>query len=435
MKTEDLYNLFKVHSSVSTDSRDIKTGSLFFALKGPRFNGNVYARQALDAGASYAIIDEEAAAVDERCILVPDVLNSLQNLAWHHRKQFSIPVLGITGSNGKTTTKELLLSVLSLQFNTLATQGNLNNHIGVPLTLLRINTATEIAIIEMGANHQKEIELLCSIAQPTHGIITNVGKAHLEGFGSLEGVRKGKKELYDSLSINNGRALVSADNPLLVEMAAGLNDIIWYGSAPSCDIRGELTGSSPRLSFSWGKKDSEKVHTINSALSGEYNFENLLAAVCAGDLFGLSPEKIREGIERYVPANNRSQEVEQGSNLLILDAYNANPGSMSAAIRHLASRSFKNKAAILGDMFELGAYAEDEHASIIHLLEELEIPMACLIGPEFYRHRKSSPSLHFFENLDEASDWLGSHRLHESLILLKGSRSMQLEKLLPFLNP
>ncbi|QEC52066.1 UDP-N-acetylmuramoyl-tripeptide--D-alanyl-D-alanine ligase [Anseongella ginsenosidimutans] len=434
MKTEDLYSLFRLHPAVSTDSRAISPDSLFFALKGPHFNGNAYARQALEAGAAYAIVDEEAYAGNERCILVQDVLNSLQNLAWHHRNQFTIPVLGITGSNGKTTTKELLYSVLSQQFNTLATKGNLNNHIGVPLTLLRINAETGMAIIEMGANHQKEIELLCSIARPTHGLITNVGKAHLEGFGSLEGVMKGKKELYDSLSINNGHAFVCADNPRLVEMSNGLTDITWYGTSPSCDIRGELTGSQPHLRFSWQKKGNEEMHTVNSALSGDYNFENLLAAVCVGDHFGLSAEQLKRGIEGYIPANNRSQEVEQGSNLVILDAYNANPGSMAAAIRHLASHPSKNKVAVLGDMFELGAYAEEEHASIIRLLEELAIPQACLIGPEFFRQRKTAPALHFFENQEEASAWLGSQRLSDSLILLKGSRGMQLEKLLPFLH-
>ncbi|MFS8616460.1 MAG: UDP-N-acetylmuramoyl-tripeptide--D-alanyl-D-alanine ligase, partial [Solitalea sp.] len=328
----------------------------------------------------------------------------------------------------------------------------------VPLTVLQITDDTEVAIVEMGANHQKEIELLCSIAQPTHGLITNIGKAHLEGFGSLEGVMKAKKELYDSLSMNQGRAFVCADNPLLVEMAAQLKQITWYGSAqgcarggdqgdgaqkadhggaqaPSCDVCGALIATGAHgLQFSWRKKGNGEEHVVHSALSGEYNFENLLAAVCIGNHFGLSPDQIRQGIENYVPSNNRSQELQQGSNLLLLDAYNANPGSMAAALRNLAARTSANKVAILGDMFELGEYSPDEHAAVVELLEELHIPKAILVGPEFYRHRKSNAGLHFFKTLEEAGSWLKEHPLQESLILLKGSRGMQLEKLLPFLD-
>lgn len=439
MKTEDLYSLFRSHPAVSTDSRNIPQDGLFFALKGPRFNGNAYALQALEAGAAYAIVDEEAHASDERCVLVPDVLNSLQNLAWYHRSQLTIPVIGITGSNGKTTTKELLHAVLSRRFKTLATRGNLNNHIGVPLTVLQITDETELAIVEMGANHQKEIELLCSIALPTHGLITNVGKAHLEGFGSLEGVMKGKKELYDSLSMNQGHAFVCADNPRLIEMAADLDRITWYGRATAagsaCDICGTLLkGGTQGLQFTWREKGAEIAHRVHSALSGDYNFENLLAAVCIGHYFGLPADQIRLGIEGYVPANNRSQELQQGSNRLLLDAYNANPGSMAAAIRHLAADASPNKVAILGDMFELGRFAEEEHAAMVQLLEELAIPLACLVGQEFYRHRKTSPGLHFFKNLEEVTAWLREHPIQDARVLLKGSRGMQLEQLLPLLN-
>lgn len=435
MKTEDLYSLFRLHPAISTDSRNISPDSLFFALKGPRFNGNQYASQALEAGAAYAVVDEADAASDSRCILVKNVLDSLQNLAWHHRNQFNIPVVGITGSNGKTTTKELLQAVLSQQLRTLATKGNLNNHIGVPLTLLRMDEDTQIAIIEMGANHVKEIALLCSIAQPTHGLITNIGKAHLEGFGSIEGVMTGKKELYDSLAMNNGRAFVAADNQRLVKMAADLQQITWYGRGTSCDIQGLLKEATGGLVFTWQKKGHDARHQIRSALSGAYNFDNLLAAVCAGDHFGLSPRQIQRGIEGYVPDNNRSQELRQGSNRLLLDAYNANPGSMSAALRHLAAQADANSMAILGDMFELGDYAEAEHAAIIALLEELGIPRACLIGPAFFRHRrKPGTGLHFFENMETATDWLRKNPVRDSLILLKGSRGMQLEKLLPLLN-
>lgn len=430
MNTEDLHSLFRLHPAVSTDSRSITRGCLFFALKGEHFNGNAYALQALEAGAAYAIVDDPSCIENDRCILVRDVLCTLQNLAWHHRNQFDIPVLGITGSNGKTTTKELILSVLSQKFRTLATRGNLNNHIGVPLTLLGINGETEIAIIEMGANHQKEIELLCSIARPTHGLITNVGKAHLEGFGSLEGVMKGKKELYDSLSINNGLAFVNAENSMLAEMAKELGNIVWYGTGSADDICGKLIDSSPKLRFSWWKKGSDTVNTVEAGLAGEYNFENLLAAVCAGDHFGLDPARIAAGIASYTPSNNRSQEMNIGSNRVILDAYNANPGSMAAALRNLASRPGENKVAILGDMFELGKYSEEEHTGIISLLEQLDIQHGYLIGPEFCRHRKDSASLRFFESPEEADAWFRSHPFRETLILLKGSRAMQLEKLL-----
>lgn len=436
MVTEDLHSLFSLHPVISTDSRNISPDSLFFALKGPRFNGNRYAKQALEAGAAYAIVDEEAYASDTRCILVPDVLNALQNLAWYHRNQFEIPVVGITGSNGKTTTKELLHSVLSQQFRTLATKGNLNNHIGVPLTVLRINRDTELAIIEMGANHLKEIAMLCSIARPSHGLITNIGKAHLEGFGSIEGVMQAKKELYDSLAINNGHAFVLADSERLRSMAADLRQITWYGKESSSDIRGWLQGPSASggLALAWQKKGAPEKHELHSALNGVYNFDNLLAAVCVGDHFGLSPARIRAGIENYTPGNNRSQELRQGSNHLLLDAYNANPGSMSAALRHLAAQPGPKKLAILGDMLELGAYSQTEHAAILKLLEELAIPNACLIGPEFFRHRKAEAGRRFFENRDQAAAWLKTNPVTDSLVLLKGSRGMELEKLLPFLD-
>lgn len=434
---KELYNLFRLYPSISTDTRNILPGSLFFALKGERFNGNVFAQEALEKGAAYAVVDEAPYAVNDRCILVGNVLESLQALARHHRNQLRIPVLGITGSNGKTTTKELVHAVLSGKFNVWATKGNLNNHIGVPLTLLGISSRHEIAIVEMGANHRNEIALLCSIALPTHGLITNIGKAHLEGFGGPEGVLKGKKELYDSLASRNGTAFVNADNSLLTGIAGELPHTIRYGTGKACDIRGELRSDFPHITFSWQKKGTAEAYEVNSGLSGAYNFENLLAAVCIGDHFGVLPGKIAEGIAAYVPRNNRSQELRRRDRLFILDAYNANPSSMAAALKNLEASpgDNKGKAAILGDMLELGGYAEEEHAAIVSLLGQMDLGHGYLIGPEFYKHRETayrgaSGSLVFFRDVPEAAAHFREQLPKENLILLKGSRGMRLEQLL-----
>jgi len=434
MAIEQLYDLFLQHPVISTDTRKIAPGSLFFALKGDKFDANTFAAQALEAGAAFAIIDNAAYRTSDKTVLVDDVLTTLQDLARYHRNQLPIPVIGLTGSNGKTTTKELMNAVLSQQFNTLATVGNLNNHIGVPLTVLSINSTHEIAVIEMGANHQKEIELLCSIAQPTHGLITNVGKAHLEGFGGIEGVKKGKGELYDYLKATGGTAFVHSNSNDLMQMQEEryLENVVYYGTRSFLDnIDAVLIQSSPYLALKWTVKGADTdEHHITTQLTGEYNLPNILAAICTGHYFKLSAQQINAGIEGYHPQNNRSQIVKTASNTLICDYYNANPSSMLVAIDNLNKMQAEHKVMILGDMFEMGAEAEFEHQAIVEAALLIPADEHIFVGSEFY-HQRADHRGTYYETAEEAITAIKATPIANATVLIKGSRGMALERLVP----
>jgi UDP-N-acetylmuramoyl-tripeptide--D-alanyl-D-alanine ligase len=427
---EKLYQYFLQNPIVCTDTRDIKQGALFFALKGDNFNANKFAEQALNLGCSIAVIDEVAYKKDERYFLVDDVLTALQQLANYHRKQLTIPIISITGSNGKTTSKELLNAVLSEKYNVLATKGNLNNHIGVPLTLLSITKEHEMAIVEMGANHQGEIAMLCTIAEPDFGMITNIGKAHLEGFGGVEGVIKAKSELYHYINKKGGKLFVNGDNALLQRLSEGMDKII-FGTSESFDFIGLFVDSNPfvKLKFK-AKNDSVNIadkDTIVTQLIGNYNFENILAAACIGNYFDVSETAIKKGLEGYVSSNNRSQVMKTASNVLLLDAYNANPSSMSAAIENFAAMNQANKMVILGDMLELGDDSNTEHDAIAKLLDEKGIKNAILVGPYFMKSAKLINAVSF-ANSDEALQYLLAHPVKDTTVLIKGSRGIKLEK-------
>lgn len=436
MTTEQLYQIFLQQPQISTDTRKIAPGSIFFALKGTNFNANTFAEKALEMGAAYTVIDEAAYRLNDRFILVDDALTALQDLARHHRQQLNIPVIGITGSNGKTTTKELINSVLSRQFKTYATKGNLNNHIGVPLTILSISVETEIAIIEMGANHQQEIAFLCSIAQPTHGLITNIGRAHLEGFGGVEGVRKGKGELFDFLEQSGGTVFVNQDDLVLEEMAfqRHFQKTVYYGKEETNLVSGEILENVPLLKIQWWKneKPSTRKNETQTQLTGSYNFDNILATISIGNEFGLSAEQINAGIESYQPENNRSQILQTKTNTLICDYYNANPSSMEAAIQNLAAITANKKVLILGDMFELGEHSSIEHKLIIKKANEIKAAERIFIGEAFYQHHASFTGT-FFETTDAAFIALKSSPIANATVLVKGSRSMKLERLLELL--
>lgn len=424
MKITELYARYKEHPSVQTDTRRLKAGDMFFALKGDRFNGNSFARQALEAGAACAVIDEAAYAIPGKTILVENVLESLQQLALYHRQQFDIPFLAITGSNGKTTTKELVHAVLSSTFTTCTTEGNLNNHIGVPLTLLKIKPGTEMAVIEMGANHRGEIASYCRYALPTHGCITNCGKAHLEGFGSLEGVRKGKGELFDHLRSHNGTAFIMKDYDYLVDMSRGISRIITYGSRHA-DIEGAILQSEPFLEVAVTK--AAVTGNIKTQLVGDYNLPNVLAAVAIGQHFGVPGSQIRVAIEKYEPSNSRSQLLVRGTNRIILDAYNANPSSMKAAIGNFARMHAGDKVLLLGGMAELGVDSLEEHRAITDLIGLYKWKAVVLVGGDFLNIHHPYISC---RNTEEAKQWLQQQHFENTHLLIKGSRSMQMEKVL-----
>jgi len=424
MTIPELYNLFKKHHSVQTDTRKLKQGDLFFALKGPNFNGNQFAVQALMEGASFVIVDEEVGSSDPRIIRFDDVLLTLQELAKYHREQFQIPIIAITGSNGKTTSKELIAAVLSSHFKTYTTVGNLNNHIGVPLTLLSIGKDAEMAVIEMGANHQKEIESYCRYTEPTHGLITNCGKAHLEGFGGIEGVRKGKGELYDFLSTHNGTAFVYADYDYLQNMSAKVPHIVKYGQSEGT-IQGKVLSNEPFLEVAITAGISPV--TIRTQLVGDYNLPNILSAVLIGKYFKVPEEKIIASIEAYTPSNSRSQLLKKGSNTFILDAYNANPTSMRAAIENFANIHSSHKILLLGGMMELGKDSIEEHTALIELIRKYQWGQVILVGGDF---GKIAHTYQFFNNATEAAEWFNSQRFENTYFLIKGSRSMQMEKIL-----
>ena len=424
MEIEKLYSLFKQHPHVTTDSRNCAKGSIFFAIKGEHFNGNFYAREAIEKGCAYAIVDEAEFADEKgRILLTGNVLKTLQKLANHHRRQFDIPVIGITGTNGKTTTKELIATVLKSRYNVLFTEGNLNNHLGVPLTLLQLRDKHEMAVIEMGANHPGEIAELCAISEPTHGLITNVGKAHLEGFGSFENVVKTKSELYDFLKSYAGTVFLDNENPFLRDKAQGLNTYK-YGTSNGMFVTGRIMGNDPFLTMEWDFK--ENSYRIPTQLIGNYNATNVLAAVCVGSFFKVPPETIAEAIATYKPVNNRSQFKQTAKNRLIIDAYNANPSSMRAAIENFASMSSTGKMAILGDMLELGNESKEEHRAVIELLKKSNINEALLCGSEFSALPENPYKT--FKNVDEMARFLSELPIEGKLILIKGSRGIRLEK-------
>lgn len=436
MVIEQLYQLYLQHPIISTDTRKIAPGSLFFALKGDKFDANTFAPQALKAGAAYVVIDNAAYLTSDQYILVDDVLSTLQDLARYHRKQLTIPVIGLTGTNGKTTTKELVNAVLSQQFNTLATQGNLNNHIGVPLTVLTINSSHQMAVIEMGANHQKEIELLCTIAQPSHGLITNVGKAHLEGFGGVEGVKKGKGELYDYLKATNGIAFVNSNSADLLKMQQdrNLEQVLYYGQQSNNNlINGEIVDNAPYLVVEWTVPDVNETHHAATQLTGEYNFDNILAAICIGHHFGLSAAQIKAGIEGYQPKNNRSQIMQTVTNTLICDYYNANPSSMLVAIDNLHKMQANRKVMILGDMFEMGAEAAAEHEAVLKAALAVPAHDHIFIGAEFYLLHSNYPGATYYQTAEEALTGLQANPITDATVLIKGSRGMALERLVALL--
>jgi UDP-N-acetylmuramoyl-tripeptide--D-alanyl-D-alanine ligase len=425
MKIEDLYQLYLQYPSVQTDSRKLKKDDIFFALRGPSFNGNEFASRALQAGAAYAVIDDDQYYLNEKTIVVIDALQSLQQLAKMHRQQFNIPFLAITGSNGKTTTKELVHAVLSSQFKTSTTIGNLNNHIGVPLTILSIPNNTEIAVIEMGANHQKEIASYCTYALPTHGLITNCGKAHLEGFGGVEGVKKGKGELYDHLRETGGMAFVMKDYDYLVEMSKGIAEVFSYGSS-NADITGHALEAGDLLAVEFDKGYGGR---INTQLVGNYNLPNVLAAVAVGKYFGVNEDKIKNAIEGFIPSNSRSQLLMKGENKIILDAYNANPSSMKLAVENFAAMNEPRKIMVLGAMAELGEESLQEHQGIIDEISKHKWQEVILVGGDF---GKLEHSFKQFSTPEEAGKYLQQIK-EQAAYLVKGSRSMQMEKVVEYL--
>jgi UDP-N-acetylmuramoyl-tripeptide--D-alanyl-D-alanine ligase len=427
MNIEDIYKIYQQFPSIETDSRKLKKDDIFFALKGPNFNGNIFAKQALESGAAYVVADEPLSFQSERIIQVENVLETLQQLAKYHRKQFKIPFIAITGSNGKTTTKELLHEVLSTTFKTYTTKGNLNNHIGIPLTILKIKPDAEIAVIEMGANHLNEIAGYCEYAQPNYGLITNIGKAHLEGFGSEENVKKGKGELFQYLKNHEGTVFVNTDDPAVFDLSKPINNSIFYGSK-SENVKGVIEKNDPFIEV---KIEGEKPFTIQTNLVGAYNLPNVLAAVCVGKYFKIKNEKIKSAIENYQPSNSRSQLIQTGSNSIILDAYNANPGSMKAAIENFAKMKGDKKILLLGSMMELGNDSKKEHADIVSLIDQNKWHVVALVGKNFKEIKSSYTN---FENSLQARDWLRNIKVENAQILIKGSRSMQMEKVLEALQ-
>lgn len=428
LSSEQIYSLFKKFSVVCTDTRNIVKDSIFFALKGENFNANDFALDALEKGCSYAVIDQEIPGINDRCILVDDVLFALQNLAKLHRATLKIPFIGITGTNGKTTTKELIGSVLSQKYRVIATKGNLNNHIGVPLTILSVNDNTDIAIVEMGANHPGEIADLCEIADPDFGLITNIGKAHLEGFGSFEGVVKTKMELYSYLRNKGGKVFVNADNPLLKELSEGMQTIT-YGTSEKDYLTSRVVKGNPFLEMDFWTGSQWK--SVMSNLVGVYNFENAEAACCVGKFFEVEDENIVKAIEEYKPSNNRSQIINSGKNCIIMDAYNANPTSMKAALTNFFESNLPEKALILGDMRELGTATIEEHQKILDLIAANGIKFVILVGPVFLN--LSGKAYHCFETSEKAAEWLKKNPIEGKNILIKGSRGIRLEKVLELL--
>ena len=427
MEIQSIYKLFLECNAVCTDSRTICKNDIFFALKGENFNGNEYALKAIKNGAKYAIIDEKKFE-NEQTILVDDVLKTLQSVATFHRKKLAIPIIAITGSNGKTTTKELISSVLSKKYNISSTSGNFNNHIGVPLTLLAMTKNTEIGIVEMGANHQKEIEFLCKIALPDYGYITNFGKAHLEGFGGVEGVIKGKSELYDFLRSNNKSVFVNEDDSIQIEKAKGIKKYSFSERSNTSDLKIQLIKTNPFVELSYNNTE------IQSQLIGKYNFKNISAAITIGKFFNVEDRDIKNAIENYSPTNNRSQIIIKNSNRIILDAYNANPTSMEASIKSLESLKADHKIVFLGDMFELGKDSQKEHQAIIDLLCKTSFNEIYVVGEDFNKTKSTVNKILRFEHFNDLEKILKTKSIENSTLLIKGSRGMKMERILDILE-
>ncbi|MRT91788.1 UDP-N-acetylmuramoyl-tripeptide--D-alanyl-D-alanine ligase [Ancylomarina sp. 16SWW S1-10-2] len=426
MNISEIYTLFQKYPIVITDSRKVVANSIFFALKGENFNGNKFALNTLENGCRYAVVDEKEFAIDDRFILVEDVLTCLQSLSREHRRTLKLPILAITGTNGKTTTKELVNAVLKKEFRTSATQGNFNNHIGVPLTLLAMNSETEFGIVEMGASHPGEIKMLCEIAEPNYGLITNVGKAHLEGFGSFEGVKNTKKELYDYLFENDGKVFVNCKNEHLRSML-NKQKTVFYGDSEEVFSKASFIQAEPKLIIEI-RSILGKLY-IKTQLVGAYNFENVLAAVTLGRYFNIDEIQIKEALEAYTPSNNRSQLMKTEKNVLFIDAYNANPTSMSAAIENFATMKMKNKFLILGDMLELGEESEKEHLNLLDLLDKKELSDTLLVG-HIFSNLSSIYKFKAFEKVDDLIIYLEELNLKNKYILIKGSRGIKLEKVI-----
>ena len=423
-----IYNKYLQSTGVNTDTRKTVEGNLFFALKGPNFNGNQYAKLALEKGASYAIIDEPAYAISDQYIVVEDVLSTLQNLATYHRQQLNIPVIAVTGSNGKTTTKELLHAVLSKKYNTFSTQGNLNNHIGVPLTLLSLTQTTEIAVIELGANHIGEIEILCKIAEPSHGFITNIGLDHLEGYGSIEGVAKGSSELFYHLLKSDGVAFVNSKDDLIMRMASRLPKVITYPDKQDY-FHCYLSKNDFFLEVT-----TEKGELIKTQLTGAYNLDNIATALCIAKYFEVPSTDANAAIAAYLPQNMRSQVIESGTNKIILDAYNANPSSMEVAITNLGNIKAEHKIAVLGDMFEMGEQTAFEHHRIANLAVSKDFDLIILIGNAFEKTTIDNISVKKFSDKPAAIEYLKQQNIENTVFLIKGSRGMALEQLVEYIG-
>ena len=428
MYIDGLYQIFTKYPKIITDSRKACPQSIYFALKGERFDGNDFAAQALSSGCDYAVVDQPEIAVDERYIPVDDVLIALQDLARAHRKKLDIPVIAITGTNGKTTTKELIKCVLGAKYEVCATSGNLNNHIGVPLTILGISPKTQISIVEMGANHRGEIKTLCEIAQPTCGLITNIGKAHLEGFGGLEGVKQAKKELYDYLNEHDGTIFYNESNPILTEMLdAAKATTFGFGREEYSDCWGSVLSAAPYLQMELNIGDES--YPVSTHLAGAYNLENILAAACVGNRFTVPIHQIVTALEEYTPQNNRSQVFRTARNQLLLDDYNANPTSMSQSLNNFFERISGSRMVILGDMFELGEDAPQEHAAIVDLLLSQKDVVRVVVGKHFYKAAKDVPGILAFSEMEDLKNWLSANPPEGLFILVKGSRGMKLEQL------
>lgn len=424
MGIKEIYECYKKSYKVVKDTREDVKDAMYFSLKGASFNGNKYATQAVENGASYAVVDEEVDQIDDRFILVDDVLTCLQNLATYHRQQLGIPILALTGSNGKTTTKELINVVLNQKYNCFATKGNFNNHIGVPLTLLAMTPDHNFGVVEMGANHQLEIEALCQIARPDFGYITNFGRVHLEGFGSFEGVVQGKTEMYRHLSRFGKKVFVNQDDAIQVEKSEGMDRILFGKSSKDCKVL--FKGADPFVRIGFDAVD------VQSNLIGAYNFANIAAAVCIANYFDVSPNAIKDALEEFVPDNNRSQIIQKGSNKIILDAYNANPNSMDAAIGNLASLSDNSKVAILGDMFEIGDDTMKEHQKIVDQVTELAFDKVYFIGDAFYHTSGDNGSVLKFKNFEDFVKNFKKASFSNTTFLIKASRGMALERTLDY---
>lgn len=427
---EELYQLFmQCGQKITTDTRKLEAGSIFFALKGENFDANTFAEKSIKGGCAYAIVDNPNFIRNEHILLVANVLETLQQLAKFHRTQLKFPIIGITGSNGKTTNKELIHAVLSKKFRTYATKGNLNNHIGVPLTLLSITLEHEMAIVEMGANHQGEIAMLSELSDPDYGVITNIGKAHLDGFGGVEGVKKGKSELYKHIIKKGGKVFINGEDSVLLELSKDLPKV-YYGENIEFDIYGKRFSMNEYVEFKWNIKNKslEEQPLVKTQMFGQYNFINLLCAVCIGNYFNVPETDINDALENYIPEMNRSQVKKIKSNTFILDAYNANPSSMNLAIENFNKQNFENKIAILGDMLELGDYSKEEHQKILNQLEISNIKTIFLVGVQFFEFKDQFSKFSFFKNIDDLMSYLNTYDTVDSTILIKGSRGIKLEK-------